>query len=88
MVSKLRKCAFVTCFCCMQELRAGLEAGWEAGSEGGPALEPLGLALLHPNLAGEAGPSFTRILGKSRQALLLITLFSLSTWHGLLQGSL
>ena len=48
----------------MQELGAGLECG--------VALEPLGLALLHPNLAGEAGPSFTRILGKSRQARFLI----------------
>ena len=50
-----------------QELRAGLEAGLE----GGPALEPLGLALLHPSLAGEIGPSFTRILGKSRCAVCL-----------------
>ena len=32
----------------------------------GPPLEPMGIALLHPNLVGEAGPSFTRILGKSR----------------------
>ena len=58
-----------TCVLFLQELRAGLEAG----SEGGPALEPLGLVLLHPNLTGEAGPSFTRILGKSRHASLLAT---------------
>ena len=32
----------------------------------GPALEPMGIVLLHPSLGGEAGPSFTRILGKSR----------------------
>lgn len=29
-------------------------------------VEVVGLALLHPSVAGEVGPSFTRLLGRSR----------------------
>lgn len=33
---------------------------------GGPRPEALGLALLHPSMAGVLGPSFTRLLAKSK----------------------
>lgn len=33
---------------------------------GGPRPEPLGLALLHPSTAGVLGPSFTRLLARSK----------------------
>lgn len=40
-----------------------LEGG---GSCGGEKVQVVGLALLHPTVAGEVGPSFTRLLGRSR----------------------
>ena len=42
-----------------------------------PPPEALGLALLHPNMAGSVGPSFTRLLARSQCAL--VCLFSTET---------
>lgn len=39
------------------------ESGGDFGAED---VQVVGLALLHPTMAGEVGPSFTRLLGHSR----------------------
>ena len=39
-----------------------------AASAGAGVVHVVGLALLHPSMAGEVGPSFTRLLGRSRSA--------------------
>ena len=46
-----------------QEL-CGAEQGVQVGAE--CRVEVIGLVLLHPSVAGEVGPSFTRLLGRSR----------------------
>ncbi len=45
----------------------GLSEGDEGVVCGGECdVEVVGLVLLHPSVAGEVGPSFTRLLGRSR----------------------
>ena len=45
----------------------GLSEGDEGVVCGGQCdVEVVGLVLLHPSVAGEVGPSFTRLLGRSR----------------------
>lgn len=47
--------------------KQGLSGGGEAVVCGAECdVEVIGLVLLHPSVAGEVGPSFTRLLGRSR----------------------